>query len=299
MTFSKKLEITGHVGAIYSCVSSNDYIYSASADKHVVRWNVNDGNQDKFAIKFNHSIYCVELIGDSLLAVGLSSGDLHFFDLDKNEEIKFYTQHKKAIFSLSFNSEKCQIYVGDAEGNFSIWDSNSLELLIYLPLDCGKIRSIAISKTGGHFALSGQDGYVRIFESNYFNEINSFYAHENGATSVLFHPLEEDKLISGGKDALLKLWDWKHETKLDEVVAHTFGIYEILSINNGQNFVTASRDKNIKIWDTNNFEFLQRLDFKLGGHKHSVNALSKINEQEFVSCSDDKRMVIWKENKQD
>ncbi|MCO4814600.1 MAG: hypothetical protein KC454_07795 [Flavobacteriales bacterium] len=293
MTFSKKTEITGHVGAIYSCVATKDFIYSASADKHIVRWFVKDGTQDKFAIKFDHSVYCLELIGDHLMAVGLSSGDLHFFDLKSNKEIKFFTQHKKAIFSLSFNSRKNQIYVGDAEGNFSIWDSTSLELLIYLPLDCGKIRSINVSSSGENFALTGQDGYLRIFESNYFNEISSFYAHENGATSVMFHPLDSTKLISGGKDALLKLWDWKNESKLDEVVAHTFGIYDLLSINNGENFISASRDKNVKIWNSNTFSFLQRLDYKSGGHKHSVNALSKINETKFVSCSDDKKMVIW------
>jgi len=295
MTFSKKTEITGHVGAIYSCVATEDFIYSASADKHVVRWFLEDGTQDKFAIKFDHSVYCLELIGDHLMAVGLSSGDLHFFDLKNNKEIKFFTQHKKAIFSLSFNSKKNQIYVGDAEGNFSIWDSISLELLIYLPLDCGKIRSINVSSNGENFALTGQDGYLRIFESNYFNEINSFYAHENGATSVMFDPLDSTKLISGGKDALLKLWDWKNESKLDEVVAHTFGIYDLLSINNGENFISASRDKNVKIWNTKTFSFMQRLDYKSGGHKHSVNALSKINETEFVSCSDDKKMVIWRQ----
>ena len=294
MTFSKEIEISGHVGAIYSCVATNTYIYSASADKHVVRWHIKDGLQDKFAIKFDHSVYCIELIGDNILAVGLSSGDLHFFDLENNKEIKFYTQHKQAIFSVVYNSNKNQIYVGDAEGNFSIWDSNSLEILIYLPLNCGKIRSIAVTDNGEYFALSGQDGYVRVFESNFFNEIKSFYAHKGGATSVMFHPLEENKLISGGKDALLKLWDWQKESKLNEVVAHTFGIYDLLSINNGKNFVSASRDKNVKIWDTITFSFVQRLDYKSGGHKHSVNAISKINEKQFVSCSDDKILVIWK-----
>lgn len=294
MTFSKKTEITGHVGAIYSCVATEEYIYSASADKHVVRWSVVDGIQDKFAIKFEHSAYCVELVNENLLAVGLSSGGLHFFDLNENKEIKYFTQHKKAVFSIKYNSVKNQIYVGDAEGNFSIWDSNSLELLIYLPLDCGKIRSIAISQDGEFFTISGQDGYVRIFESNYFNEINSFYAHRGGATAVMFHPIDNQKIISGGKDALLKLWDWKNESEIDKIVAHTFGIYDLASINNGKKFLSASRDKNVKVWDSESFIFIERLDYKSGGHKHSVNAISLINDNEFVSCSDDKKMVIWK-----
>ncbi len=298
MMFFKEKEINGHAGAIYSCCATSKYIYSASADKYVVRWLIETGEQDKFAIKFEHSIYSIEILDDKYLIAGLSSGDLHIFDLEENKEVKFYQQHTKAIFAITFNSHKNQFYVADADGNLSIWDSNSLELIIYLPLDCGKIRSVTVNDNGEHFALAGQDGYLRIFETSYFNEINTINAHKNGATSVLFHPKNNDLIISGGKDALLKVWNWKEEIELQKIVAHTFAIYDLLSLNEKKTIVSASRDKHIKIWsiDEELLNIKQRLDFKAGGHKHSVNALAKINEQSFVSCSDDKKLVLWKLN---
>lgn len=290
--FQKLNEITGHAGAIYCCLSVRDFVYSGGADHYVTRWNIGTGEQDKFAIKFEHSIYALELIGDNILAVGLSSGDLHFFNLEERKEIKFFTQHQKAIFSIANNSIKNQLFVTDAEGNLSVWNTLDYSLMIYLPLDCGKIRRMAISNSGEFVALACQDGFIRVIEAEHFNEINTIRAHKDGATSVLFNG-NGDLLISGGKDALIKVWDWKNETLIETIIAHNFAVYDLISLKEGNMFASASRDKKIKIWDANDFSFVERLELRQGGHKHSVNGLTVVNQNQFISCSDDKRLIVW------
>ncbi len=293
--YKRITEIKGHAGAIYDCAIKDNYIFSGSADKYLVRWFIETGEQDKFAIKFNQTIYSIEVF-QNLLFAGLANGDLHIFDLEKKEEIKFYQQHAKGIFSISKNEVKKQLYVGDADGNLSIWSLKDLELLIYLPLDCGKIRSIDVSTDGENFVLAGQDGYIRVFETIFFNEINSFFAHKNGVSAVLFHPSNNELLFSGGKDALLKQWNWKNGEELTSVVAHLFSIYGLISQNNGREIVSCSRDKSIKIWRTKDLVFQQKIEAKTKGHRHSVNAIKKINENSFATCSDDKRMLIFESN---
>lgn len=290
--FQKKNEIVGHAGAVYCCLAVGDFVYSGSADHYVTRWNIETGEQDKFAIKFEHSIYDLEMIGDKILAVGLASGGLHFFDIEERKEIKFFTQHQKAIFSIAYNSIKNQLYVTDAEGNLSVWNTLDYSLMIYLPLDCGKIRRMAISQYCDIVALACQDGFIRIIETEHFNEIHTIKAHKDGATSVLFHS-NEDGLITGGKDALIKVWNWKKEELIETIVAHNFAVYDLISLNEGDVFASASRDKKIKIWDATDFTFIERLELKQGGHKHSVNGLTIVNQSEFISCSDDKRLIVW------
>ena len=124
MPLQKQKEITGHAGAVYCCASKGNYIYTGSADKYVTRWKIDEGIQDKFAIKFEYSVYCIE-IHEQLLFVGLSDGALHVFDLEKKVELKYFTQHKEGIFSITVNLIKNQLYVGDADGNLSIWDLKS------------------------------------------------------------------------------------------------------------------------------------------------------------------------------
>ncbi len=160
-------------------------------------------------------------------------------------------------------------------------------------MDCGKIRRIDVSKDGSSFSLAGQDGFIRVFETEFFNEISTFYAHKEGATAVLFHPKNADYIFSGGKDAFLKCWNWKTGTLLTEIPAHNFVIYDIISINDGNQLITGSRDKTIKVWNMDTLSFSQRLDLKEAGHRNSVNCILKLTENTFVSGSDDKRIIFW------
>jgi len=292
--FQKQKDITGHSGAVYCCLVVNDFAYSGGADHFVTRWNIETGEQDKFAIKFEFSVYALDVINENILVVGLSSGGLHFFDLKERKEIKFFTQHKKAVFSIKSNPLKNQLYVTDAEGNLSVWNTNDYSLMIYLPFDCGKIRKMDISSKGDFIALACQDGMIRILDSEYFNELKTIHAHKDGTTSILFHPLNSDVLFSGGKDALIKVWKWNTEELVETIIAHNYAVYDLISLDEGQLFASASRDKAIKIWNSIDFKFVQKLELKSGGHRHSVNNLSQINEFEFVSCSDDGSLKIWK-----
>ena len=290
--FSKKCVLTGHAGAIYCLAFDDEFIYSSAADKYVTRWNLELGTQDKFAIKFSNSPYSICLFSNnSKLAVGLDNGNLHFFDLKDRKELKFYIQHKTGIFSILENSAKKHLYSTDADGNIAIWNTENYELQLFLPFDCGKIRRMCLDETGSKLFLACQDGYVRILETEYFNQIGEFYAHENGVTSLAFHT-ESKELITGGKDAILRIWNLETMQQIKAIPAHNFVIYDIQFLNSDE-FITVSQDKSIKIWSLNNLAVTQKIEFKNGGHIHSVNKIQQLNTTTFATCSDDKRIMIW------
>lgn len=292
MIFHKLKEFSGHGAGIYSLAYDGAFVYSGSADSYVTRWNLETGEQDPFAIKFDFPVYSIKLINDNnFLVVGLSNGQLHIFDLAQRIEVKFFIQHTKAIFSLAENPEKNQLYATDADGNLSIWDASNFELLVYLPLDAGKIRRISVDHTGDYFSLACQDSTIRIFETSYFNEIKTINGHPGGTTALCFHPVNNELIFTGGKDAHLCLWNWKNETQIQSIPAHNFVIYDCIVLKN--KLITASRDKTIKVWDLNSLEIIERLDFKQKAHRHSVNALVQISDHSFASASDDKRILLW------
>lgn len=291
--YKKNKEISGHAGAIYTSIFDGEFLYTGSADNFVTRWDIEDGTQDKFAIKMNQSVYALGLLDSDHLVVGLSTGSIHIFNLSLRQEIKHFTQHKKSIFSISTNRIKSHFYVGDAEGNVSIWNSVNFELLTFIPIACGKIRNIHVSENGDLFVLSCQDGTTRIFETVGFNEIITINSHEMGSSVAHFHPNNSNLLITGGKDAHLKIWNWKTSELIKNIPAHNFVIYDVCFIERNSKFITCSRDKTIKIWDSTDFNVLQKLDQKSGGHKHSVNQLTKLDENSFASVSDDKKIIVW------
>lgn len=291
LEFSKKNTITGHAGAIYSIQFDGQFIYSGSADKYVVRWSAATGEQDKFAIKMPATPYSIQLLADNTkLAIGLSSGHLHFVDLVDRKELKLYVLHQKGIYAMAENTAKKQLIVGDGDGLISIWNTETLELVIKMPFDCGKIRSIVVSEDGNLLFIGSQDGNLRVIETTHFNVLHDIFAHQDGVGSILL--FDENLLITGGKDAHLKLWDRKSMTTFKSIPAHNFMIYDLLKLDEAH-FISASRDKSIKIWDAANLNVLQKLELKSGGHRHSVNKLVRLKENSFASCSDDARILVW------
>lgn len=294
MKLNKRIELTGHAAAIYAVCSDENKIYTASGDKFVARWNLETASQDKFAIKTESSNYTVSFLSNlNQLIIGTSSGAFHVIDVELKKEVHFIIQHSSAIFSLKENKKKNHVYITDADGNLSIWDTNTWDLLIFLPLLVGKIRSILVSDDGEELYLACQDGKVRVFDTDYFNEKQAFVAHKDGVNCLAFFPLKKNVLISGGKDGYLRVWTLKKYKKVLEIPAHNFGIYRILFFNNGRHFCTISRDKSIKIWDAETCVVLQKIERKHGGHSHAVNDICKINENSLCSVGDDKRIIVW------
>lgn len=291
---SKVREIVGHVASIYSIDGHKDLVYTASGDHFVARWNIESGLQDAFSIKAEKAVYALKLISSqTILAFGTNSGSIHVVDIEDKKEIRHFVQHKSAVFCIQENEFKNQVYSTDADGNLAVWKKDTWDLLLFIPLDCGKIRSIAVSSNGEQIYLACQDGNIRIFETNGFNEIANFFAHENGTNSLAIFPTNSNFLISGGKDGYLRVWNLIDLSVQIEIPAHNFAVYQILFINEGKTIVTSSRDKSIKIWNARDCSFIQKIERKHYGHSHAVNDLWKKDENHFVSVGDDKRIILW------
>jgi WD40 repeat protein len=80
--------------------------------------------------------------------------------------------------------------------------------------------------------------------------------------------------------------------QIKAIPAHNFVIYDILFLN-PREFITVSRDKSIKIWSFEKLSVTQKIEFKNGGHIHSVNNIQQLNPTTFATCSDDKKIIVW------
>lgn len=286
--YSKHLQITGHQGPIYALSQDALYIYSASSDKFVARWHKTTGQQDQFAIRCSQAPFSLLVLPDqNELLIGLSDGSLHLIDTLQKVERKHLKAHQSAVFAMASNPQQNQRYTADADGNVLVWDA-TWNLLLTLPMACGKIRQIAVAPDGSYFLLACADGYFRKVETTFFNEMQQVYAHHEGCTALLL--LANGEVLSAGKDAYIRRWSAAGE-KLNAFPAHLGTIYQLAQVSM-EHYVSASRDKTLKIWSLQNDQICQKLDLQMAAHRHSINALLTL-ETGFVSAGDDKRIILW------
>jgi len=146
-------------------------------------------------------------------------------------------------------------------------------------------------------AVGASDGHIYFISERDFALTKVIQdAHDKSVFSLAFS-YDGNKLLSGGRDALLKCWHLdQNKPKLETSInAHWFTINAIALHPNGHIFATASRDKTIKIWDSKTLKVLKVLEgVRDGGHVNSVNTLLWIDGGKLLaSAGDDRTIVLW------
>ena len=277
--------LLGHQGPIYAMCLDQKYLYTASGDLSVARWDLEANEKDGFTILSKSPAISLETAYSQFLCIGFLNGDLQIIDLLKKEIVFNQNLDPKGVFSLCFNPFAHLMYIGTGNGKVFGFSMKDFSIKIQIALGIGKVRKILFDSVQNEVLAATQDGKIFTLDADTCKHIHSWMAHQEGVNALMI--LQNNVIVSGGKDGLLKGW---HRTSLKETFsfpAHRGVIYDLME---GPNcFVSASRDKSIKVWNQQDLEPMQKMNF----HQQSVNALVQQNNQAFVSVSDDKKIGLW------
>jgi WD40 repeat protein len=175
-----------------------------------------------------------------------------------------------------------------------VWSLDGLTLLYDLKLCNEKVRGLALNGDHTVLAVACGDGTIRLFDVLSMREFHRIEAHSLSVNGICFHP-HGNYLLSGGKDAHIKIWSTDDFSLIKSIPAHNYAVYAFSFSPDLKLFASASRDKTLKIWDATTFEILQRIDKeKYGGHLNSVNNVLWMENGFLVSTGDDRSICVWK-----
>ncbi|XP_057435453.1 autophagy-related protein 16-like isoform X2 [Lotus japonicus] len=143
------------------------------------------------------------------------------------------------------------------------------------------------------------DGIVRQSEegADFFSETTvpstckyRLQAHEGGCASLLFES-NSSKLITGGQDRLLKIWDTNTGSLSSTLHGCLGSVLDLTITHDNQSVIAASSSNNLYAWDLNS----GRVRHTLTGHKDKVCAVdvSKISSRQVVSAAYDRTIKVW------
>ncbi len=292
---TKVAHFSGHRDCIYALEFSlhENCFYSGASEGYVVEWNTETRGDGKLIVNIKKPIYSLLLDNNfKQLFCGTSTGNLHIIDLKENREIKNIEAHSLGLFDIKLLDEHFITSGGD--GIIKIWNLQDFTLLKSIKASDKSARVIAINDVTKEFAVGFSDWRISIFNSENFTLNKTLESHTNSVFSICYSP-NGNYLLSGGRDAILKVWDIKNNYQLIlEIPAHTLQIKCVAYNPTGNLFATVSMDKTIKIWDADNFELLKVIDHaRNDSHINSINKLVWVNDTNFITCSDDKQIMVW------
>lgn len=277
---SKLAHFTGHTDSVYdfSIDAENSAIYSASADGHIVKWDIQGSGDGVLVLKAEEAFFSIYLDSENnILYAGTRTGMLYAIDLEKSQLIWRKKRHDGGLFFI--RTWKDQLLTGGEDGTLRTGS-------LINKLSDQSLRTAQL--VGNQLYIGSSDNDVIEFDLNREAVVKRLQSHTN---SVFALAIDGDMLYSGGRDAMLKLWDRKAYNLINEVPAHLYQITS-LDIRNGV-VLSSSMDKSIKVW-SDDLQLLKVIEQgKFEAHKNCVNKVRWIDDRMCVSCSDDRSLIVW------
>ncbi len=275
--------------------------FSAGGDGLVVRWDLRNANQGTVVAKMSTSVYA--LYYDSprnRLVIGQNYEGLRVIDLDKGREEGVTRTDKAALFDIASAGDHLLVATGD--GEIVVVADDSLKIVQRICATKQSARSIAVNEREQEIAVGFSDHTIRIYDSTNYQLKQTLTGHTNSVFVVRYTP-DQRYLISGGRDAHLRIWDVEKNYQLTEsIVAHMYALNHLDFSPSGKYFATGSMDKSVKIWDARAFKLLKVIDkARHAGHGTSVNRVLwvKDDDETLLSASDDRTISVWRWGKAD
>lgn len=288
--------VGGHSDCVYTLEQGPEpnQFFSSGGDGVVALWDLNDMDNGRMIVKVPSSVYALFYYAErNVLVIGQNFDGIHLVDLAKKEELGSISLGTSAIFDIKVVKDR--VFAALANGEVHVLDITTLETIHVIQASEKSARTIAISESHGHLTVGFSDNYIRIYSLVDFSLIKEFEAHKISVFTVQYSP-DQRYLISGSRDAHLKIWDTQKGYELHEsIVAHMFAINHLVFSPDGKHFVTCSMDKSIKVWDAETFQLLKVIDkARHAGHGTSINKVLWTNFNNLLlSASDDRSISIW------
>jgi WD repeat-containing protein 61 len=285
-------DFTGHRDAVYALRKGEraGTFFSAGADGMIIQWTGAE-NPGEVVARLPAAVYSLLYLSqENVLIAGTRFGTLYFLDLN-SKKVKEQISLSGDIFSLA-RIDNLMVAATSKGLYFINWENS--EILSQLQPTEKSCREVVISTDKKTIATGWSDNFIRIYNVEARLEILSFKAHENSVFSLAYLA---HYLISGSRDAGLKVWNTETHYALEETLAaHWFTVNAIAVSPDKKHFASGSRDKSVKIWSAppsvKLLKVLERPNFS--GHTHSVNCLLWLDEDTLISAGDDKTIKEWK-----
>jgi WD40 repeat protein len=295
--------LTGHRDCVYALQQGeqSNQFFSGAGDGMIVLWDIensslpdNQVNEGELIAKLPNSVYALHYLQkQNLLVAGHNYDGIHLLDWKEKKEINSLQLSKAAIFDIQ--SFENNLFIASGDGTVSVVDIQNWSIKNKIAGSEKSARTMAINIPHGELAVGYSDNYIRVFDLKNYQLKHEWQAHANSVFCLAYSG-DSKTLISGSRDARLKVWDVQGKyAQATEVAAHLYAINHLAFSPNGKHFVTCSLDKSIKVWDSNNLTLLKVIDkARHAGHGTSVNKLLWTSfDNQMISASDDRTISVW------
>lgn len=330
---------SGHVN--YILVSPDgDWVLSYGGGNFVVEYSLADGEPRLDWDRHELGVNCVVCTAEGRVISGSADGTVRVWNMLSGEQALLIDRVDPGAWSVDASPDGQRIAVGCKDGIIREFSATDGGLIREMEGHRGYIRDVAylpdaVDDAPCLLSCAG-DGTIRMWGRSGNEPMDVFEAdlhaedgHRGGVLSLAVSK-DGSKLLSGGRDGTMRLWDLQQRTQKRIFRGHRGWVQAVAFAGDTGEALSASRDGTVRRWNLESGEVLAELDHggrvmalactddgdtvfaggtdndisvwtadgeqitRLTGHAATVNSLALSSENaHLVSASDDSTLLVW------
>ena len=290
----EKNRLEGHVAAVHTVVYSpnSKILMSASHDKTVKLWNVEDGKHILSLGDHNNLIDVVAYSPDGkTLASGSPDKTVKLWDAADGKVIHTMEDHIERIIAIAYSPDGKTLASGSADHTIKLWNVADGSLIASLESHSDGVNAVAFSPNGKTLASASDDTTIKLWDTADGKLIHTMEGNIERIRAVAYSYSPNGKtLASGSADHTIKLWNVADGSLIASLEGHSNRVNAVAYSPDGKTLASASFDKTIKLWGTANGNLIASLE----GHSDGVNAVAfSPDGKTLASASEDTTIKLW------
>ncbi|WP_071191078.1 caspase family protein [Trichormus sp. NMC-1] len=259
--------------------SPDDQIIASGGEDNLVKiWKTEDGKLIKTLSGHQSRITKVKFSKNGKF-IASASGDktIKLWNY-KGELLQTLAEHSEQINSINFSPNNQIIASASADNTIKLWRLDG-SLLTTLKGHGEQVRDVSFSPDGKFVASASADKTIKLWQVT----VNPPQLEDINSVAI-----SKDKIFAAGWDGKVSI---RQKNQLTKFQAHKDIINALTFSPDDQILVTASADKSIKIWNSQNYQLLKTIT----GHQNRVTSISiSPDNQMLASGSADKTIKLWR-----
>ena len=261
-------------------------VVSGSLDGLMKLW---DGQTGEFHRLFEHSagVSCLAICTNSTYDIvsGCVDGSVTLWHGTTGEVIRSMDKFYGPIQSIAFSDDGDAVIYSSTSNTLKHWFRTTTKTVRFTK---GK-KSCEILGPYGKIVPGSDENTLKVFHKNTPQKSFALDGHTDAVLAIDLS-IDYSKILSGGRDSKVILWDSKYGTVLRVMSGHKSSVNSVAISNNNNFLVSGGSDHKIIIWNANTGFLMMHLD----GHTAAITSVViSADCSTIVSGSDDKSVALW------
>lgn len=202
------------------------------------------------SVSVTSTVTSAQKIGDQIL-VGTIQCELYMIDLKTFTVKLMVTCHTSTIYDVAFPSVFSDVFATASKNDVRVWSVRTSQELLRISVPNFTCSGVIFTHDGKAIITSWNDGTIRAFTPQNGKLIFTILNAHNKGVSAIAVTTDNKKIVSGGGEGQVRVWDIKPSTQtLQFVLKEHKGPVSAVDVScTNKEAVTASTDGTCIIWN--------------------------------------------------